>query len=188
MWYLRSVDRRGSVTGIVLAGGRSTRFGRDKLLEPVDGEPLLWLPIRALAAVCDEVLVATATGRRYPLPPDLAVPVRLVEDEQPDAGPVEGLRVGLAVARQGVTLGVGGDMPSLDVDDLRRLVATVADGALAASFGQPLPCAVDTFAARQAIATSSRHSLRALLASLSGRQLPVGTQDSFRDIDAESDL
>jgi molybdopterin-guanine dinucleotide biosynthesis protein A len=38
----------------VLAGGRSTRFGRDKLLEPLDGEPLLWRSIRALAGVCDE--------------------------------------------------------------------------------------------------------------------------------------
>ena len=30
-----------TVTGLVLAGGRSSRFGRDKLAEPIDGRPLL---------------------------------------------------------------------------------------------------------------------------------------------------
>ena len=41
-------DRRPTATGIVLAGGRSSRFGGDKLAAPIDGEPLLWRPIRAL--------------------------------------------------------------------------------------------------------------------------------------------
>ena len=37
-----------TVTGLVLAGGRSSRFGRDKLAEPIDGRPLLWHAIDAV--------------------------------------------------------------------------------------------------------------------------------------------
>ena len=40
-----------AVSAIVLAGGASTRFGRDKLAEPVDGRPLLHHAAEAVAAV-----------------------------------------------------------------------------------------------------------------------------------------
>lgn len=40
-----------SVSAIVLAGGRSSRFGRDKLAEPIAGEPLLNRTIAALGPV-----------------------------------------------------------------------------------------------------------------------------------------
>ncbi|MGH2474787.1 MAG: NTP transferase domain-containing protein, partial [Candidatus Limnocylindrales bacterium] len=34
-------DAAPRIGAIVLAGGRSSRFGRDKLAEPMDGRPLL---------------------------------------------------------------------------------------------------------------------------------------------------
>jgi molybdopterin-guanine dinucleotide biosynthesis protein A len=41
--------------GIVLAGGRSTRFGSDKLAASLDGVPLVRRAVDALAAVTDGV-------------------------------------------------------------------------------------------------------------------------------------
>ena len=53
-----------SVSGIVLAGGRSARFGRDKLAESIDGRPLLHLAAEAVATVATDVIDRRATGRR----------------------------------------------------------------------------------------------------------------------------
>jgi len=51
-----------TATGIVLAGGRSTRFGRDKLAEPIEGRTLLDLATEAVAAVVADVVVVVAPG------------------------------------------------------------------------------------------------------------------------------
>ena len=81
-------------TGIVLAGGRSTRFGSDKLAALVDGVPLLHHPVLRLAEVCREVLVVVAPGAPDPALP-LAAPVRLVRDATEGRGPA-GRRAGRA--------------------------------------------------------------------------------------------
>ncbi|NVD45907.1 molybdenum cofactor guanylyltransferase [Qipengyuania atrilutea] len=75
-----------SVLGVVLAGGRSTRFGSDKAAALYDGISLLDHAIAALTGFCDEVVVA---GR------DTA-PVRTVQDwPKADFGPLGGLAGGL---------------------------------------------------------------------------------------------
>ena len=55
-------DERGSsrprVAGIVLAGGRASRFGRDKLAERLDGRTLVDRAIASLEPVVDLVVVA----------------------------------------------------------------------------------------------------------------------------------
>ena len=177
-----------TVTGIVLAGGRSTRFGRDKLLEPIEGEPLLWRPMRALAAVSTELIVATAAGRSYPVPADVEVATTFVADDRPDAGPVEGLRAALERASAPLALVAAGDMPSLASADLQRLVEAVASRERAASLGQPLPCAVNVDAARRVIAETAPRSLRALLVALGAVELQPVDPGTLRDIDEPGDL
>src|SRR5437016_12699169 len=49
--------------GIVLAGGRSVRFGRDKLAEPLDGSPILNHAIKGLSEVCADVELVLTPGR-----------------------------------------------------------------------------------------------------------------------------
>ena len=51
-----------AATGIVLAGGRSRRFGRDKLGEPLGTKPLLQHAIDALSQVTSEVVVVAVAG------------------------------------------------------------------------------------------------------------------------------
>ncbi|GGS04612.1 nucleotidyltransferase family protein [Deinococcus sedimenti] len=48
----------GPVAGVLLAAGRSTRMGRPKQLEPLDGRPLVWHAARALADGGHDALLA----------------------------------------------------------------------------------------------------------------------------------
>ncbi len=98
-----------TVSAIVLAGGRSTRFGRDKLAEPLDGVPLLWRTIEAVRAVADDIVVVVAPGSEPELPAD----VRVAYDPATGQGPLVGVLAGLEAVRHDTVLVVGGDMPWL---------------------------------------------------------------------------
>ncbi|HXG40949.1 MAG TPA: NTP transferase domain-containing protein, partial [Candidatus Limnocylindrales bacterium] len=65
---------RGRATGIVLAGGRSSRFGRDKLAERLDDRPLLAHVVERVARACREVLVVVPPGGRTAGAPVAEVP------------------------------------------------------------------------------------------------------------------
>ena len=172
------------VSAIVLAGGRSTRFGGDKLAHPVDGQPLVWRAIEAVAQVADEVLVVVAADRSLTLPSAVdGARIRLVRDTLADAGPLAGVRDGAAAATGTHLLVVAGDMPSLQPDVLRLLLTALAGGeadaaVLGADQVQPLPTA-PTRAATTSTATALlaryRRSLVALLGELRTTTLPAQT-------------
>ncbi len=106
-------------SGIVLAGGRSTRFGRDKLAEPYRGRPLLEHVVLALDAVCDEVVLVLAPGID---PPPVAVAVRVAHDDVEGGGPLVGAIAGLREASGELALLAGGDMPELVPAVLRSML------------------------------------------------------------------
>lgn len=111
------------VTAIVLAGGRSTRFGGDKLAALVAGRPLLHRAIDAVADVADEVVVVLAPDTPVPSLPDrLAPPITIARDVVARKGPLAGLAAGLAVATHPRALLVAGDQPLLRVAVLRALL------------------------------------------------------------------
>ena len=131
-----------AITGIVLAGGRSLRMGRDKATLVFDGETLLQRTVRALGAVADEVVVVSAPGTAFA---DLhaPVPLRVVADPIEGAGPLVGIATGLEAARAPIAIVVGVDMPFLQPALLRLLAERVAAGArwvlpIAAQRPQPL--------------------------------------------------
>lgn len=111
-------------TGLILAGGRSERFGRDKALAELAGVPFVALVHAALAAHAGTMLIATgAEARRYP------VPARIVLDGRPDAGPLAGLAAGLAAAETPWLLAAAVDLPYLTPAALRPLLTLSTDGA-----------------------------------------------------------
>ncbi|MGH2499776.1 MAG: NTP transferase domain-containing protein, partial [Candidatus Limnocylindria bacterium] len=64
-------------SGILLAGGRSSRFGADKLAADVGGVPLLHRAIAPLAEVCAEVVIVLAPDAPVPPLPPGATRVRV---------------------------------------------------------------------------------------------------------------
>lgn len=192
------------VSGIVLAGGRSSRFGSDKLAADVDGMTLLDRAVGGVAAVAAEVVVVLAPGAERTV---AAVdPVRFVADPERHGGPLVGLLAGLEVVEQPLVLVVGGDMPDLRADVLRHLVRSLravdptigaialrSRGALA-----PLPVVVRTGAAtdvaRRLVGDGERR-LRSLFDHLPTRILEEGEwrpldpdEATLRDVDVPADL
>lgn len=106
---------------VILAGGSSRRMGADKWLLPLGGEPVLSRLVRSLDRVGDEIAIvlpwgASDTLRRRAVTAVLAVrpetPVRWLTDEEPDAGPLAGLKAAATSSGiGGLILATAADMP-----------------------------------------------------------------------------
>jgi molybdopterin-guanine dinucleotide biosynthesis protein A len=184
----REIDN--DATGIVLAGGRSRRFGRDKLAEEIDGRPLLHHAVLRLLEVCERVVVVVAADGDEPdLPADGVVLV--VRDALPDEGPLRGLAAGLDVSEQALAIVVGGDMPDLQPDVLREMLRAAREtGAVAVALSdggeaRPLPLVVATDRGRNAVSTlldAGERSLRQLLGTVT---TVVVDEPSWTSLDPE---
>jgi molybdopterin-guanine dinucleotide biosynthesis protein A len=167
-------------SGIVLAGGRSTRFGADKLAAPLGGRPLLHWPLGVLTGICREVVLVVGQQGIPPLPA-LGVPLRIVRDDEPGAGPLPALITGLQEAVGETAIVVAGDMPSLVpavLEDLaRRATAADTDAAVLVDDTtiRPLPaalrCATAIDVARR-LRERGEDRLRAIFAELRVDRVP----------------
>jgi FdhD protein len=122
-----------TVSGAVLAGGRSRRMGEDKRRLVVDGRPLLTRAVAALRQAVGEVVVVAADGDERSLAA-LVPDVPVVADLEPDRGPLGGLVTALVHARSDVVVVVPGDHPALAPAVLQALAsALLADPSLQAA-------------------------------------------------------
>ena len=126
--------------GFILAGGRSTRMGRDKALLPFQGKPLVE---HAVALVQAAGLEPCIVGNR----PDLARYAPVIEDSYLHCGPLGGMEAALAAADRELSVFIPVDLPLLPAVFLRYLVERAAITGAAATVptlaGQPEPlCAV----------------------------------------------
>ena len=194
-------------TGIVLAGGRSTRFDGDKLLASIDGGSLLDSAVGAVADVADEVIVA---GREIAAS---SPAIRGIADAEPFGGPLVALRGALREARGTSAVVVGGDMPDLVPEVLRLLLDRLdADESIEAvilgradpSSTAPdrprpvLPIALDVraaAAASEAAISDGRRSLQSLLERMTWAELPPSAwlpldphARTLLDVDTRADL
>ena len=108
-------------SGIVLAGGRSQRLGRDKALETIGGQPLVRRVIDRISQVTEEVVVVAAEQSQADALP-LEEGYRVALDRYPGGGALGGIFTGLAAAQHQWGIAVACDMPFLNVGLLRRML------------------------------------------------------------------
>ncbi|MCU4800684.1 molybdenum cofactor guanylyltransferase [Halobacteria archaeon HArc-gm2] len=141
-------------SGLVLAGGRSTRFGEvDKSLAEVDGGPMIRRVADRLREVTDELVVNYRDEQRAAVADALdGVTYREAVDPVPDEGPVAGMRTGLRVASGNAVAVVACDMPRADPALFERLFAAVDSAAVPRADGRlhPLHAVYDRHAGRVA--------------------------------------
>ncbi|MGC8667100.1 MAG: molybdenum cofactor guanylyltransferase [Chthonomonadales bacterium] len=109
------------MAGIVLAGGKSIRMGRDKASLLWDGRTLLDAVVARLGEVTHPVYVVASPASTCPAPHD----TKVVHDIVMDAGPLAGIVTGLMAAGTGNHLVAACDMPFLNARVLQLLLQLV---------------------------------------------------------------
>jgi molybdopterin-guanine dinucleotide biosynthesis protein A len=109
-------------SGIVLAGGRSRRLGRNKALETIGGQPLIRRVIDRVEEVAEDVVVVVADQAQAQALP-LENHHRVVVDLHPGGGSLGGIFSGLSAAQHQWAMVVACDMPFLNLDLVRRMLA-----------------------------------------------------------------
>jgi len=118
----RPANRPGTIPGVggyVLAGGKSSRMGRDKALLELGGKPLIAHAVTKLCRLCANVHILGAN-------PALAVCAPLVFDLHPGCGPISGLEAALANSPHDWNLMLPVDMPFVPTAFLEEWVRRVA--------------------------------------------------------------
>jgi molybdopterin-guanine dinucleotide biosynthesis protein A len=119
------------LTGVLLVGGASVRFGSPKALARLGDETLAERAWRVLGEACDELL---AVGKAAD---GLALPFPLLDDDSHVRAPLAGLVAGVRAATNEVVVFLPVDMPLVDAAALRRLGDACREAAV--PNGSPLP-------------------------------------------------
>lgn len=125
--------------GIVLAGGKSSRFGEDKALARWEGATLLGRAVDLLSALDLDPEVIVSPDKKYSF---LTCPTH--HDIVPEKGPLGGLYTAFSIFPESALLVLTCDMPLLTQNILQELVRVYHESACPVVFGssqiqQPFP-------------------------------------------------
>jgi molybdopterin-guanine dinucleotide biosynthesis protein A len=112
---------RRALSGVVLVGGASSRFGSPKALAQIDGETFVDRAQRVLGEVCEEVLVVGKSGE---------LPFAVVDDSSDVRAPIAGVVAGLRAASNDVVVFLPVDCPRVTPDVVRALGDACRDAAV----------------------------------------------------------
>jgi molybdopterin-guanine dinucleotide biosynthesis protein A len=175
--------RFANVGGFILAGGESSRMGRDKALLEWDGEPLLLRAARLLGPLVGAPLVIAPPARYENLG------LRLVADDNPGLGPLGGIATALRISLHPWNLVIGCDLPYLTPEWLafliERALASSADAALpvSAAGAEPL-CAMYHRRAADAISAALGRGVRKVTDGLAGLAVLYLASDEWKAFDS----
>lgn len=175
------------VTGVILAGGKSSRMGVNKALLPLWGVPCVQHVADRLRPACDEVIVVAAESGSYSF---LSLPVVL--DIVRDAGPLAGIHAALSAIGAGAALVLSCDAPMVNRELLLRLARAegTADAVLVRSEDgrvQPL-CGLYRRSCLTGMAEALARGRRSVVEFLGGRNVDVRSVADLLGPGAESGL
>jgi len=105
------------VTGVILAGGKSLRYGRNKALVTIDGIPLIERAINVMRSLFTHLILITNTPDEYT---HLKLPMH--EDLIKGLGPLGGIFTALMTIRNQAGFFVACDMPHLNRELIHHMV------------------------------------------------------------------
>jgi FdhD protein len=105
-------------TAVILAGGKSARFGTPKSLVPVDGIPLVaWLTEQIKKAGIDNIYLSTDETDVFS-----SIGFECILDEYKESGPLAGIHSALKKTRADSILVLSCDMPKITSDEIAILL------------------------------------------------------------------
>jgi molybdopterin-guanine dinucleotide biosynthesis protein A len=111
-----------SITGIILAGGKSTRIGANKPQLKIGKSHLIDRVLDTLSQFTSSIFIV-ASEDQIGLAESATPRARMVKDIYPGKGPLGGIYTGLMNAETSYSLVVGCDMPFLNSDLIKYLIA-----------------------------------------------------------------
>lgn len=114
------------ISSIVLAGGKSSRLGYDKVFKSVGDRNLLDLVINCVAPLSQETILVIGS-KDAPFQSGKYPELKLVTDIYPGKGPLGGVYTGLLNSKSFYNLVVASDMPFLNPALLRYMIQVSAD-------------------------------------------------------------
>ncbi len=109
------------VTGVLVCGGDSSRFGQDKRILVINGKTLIESGLEKLSAMCKEVMLAPRTKNNLPkflLPGSF----KIIEDAPKVKGPMAAISAALLHAKYENILILGCDFPFVSIRFLQYLI------------------------------------------------------------------
>ena len=191
------MNKKSSVVGLVLAGGRSLRFGGEKAVALLEGRPLLAWAAERLESVCLDVAInVRAATEAESVAKALRLPT--LYDAPGDAlGPLAGVKAGLiwAEERGARVLAVSPCDAPLLPDDLyvRLLERSEGGAAMAETRDGPQPlCALWPITAlpavREALASGAHPPTWQMLERLGARKVSFDRPEAFANVNTREDL
>lgn len=110
------------VTGIILAGGQSSRMGRDKGLIDFRGKRLVEYPLDLLGKFCDQLIISSDN------PDYKQFGVTVAPDLTKGKGPLTGICSAMSLSSGQWNMVVGCDMPFLEAELIERLLVNPLKG------------------------------------------------------------
>ncbi|MFK8014415.1 MAG: molybdenum cofactor guanylyltransferase [Gammaproteobacteria bacterium] len=178
--------------GLVLAGGRSRRMGKDKAALKLDGKTALERGVELLNAHCDEVFVSV----RHDDTDALRARFKTIADQNGGIGPADGIASAMACVPQAAWLVVACDLPKLDAATLKTLIEQRhhnADATAFASGRDALPeplCTVYESRALSSIQQFINDDLRCprkMLLNMNTHLLPPADNDALANANTPDD-
>ncbi len=177
-------EKKLPMDGFILAGGSSTRMGREKGLLELGGVPMVARLADLLRPLAEQV---TVIG-----PPQqfTEIPLRVVADDEPGLGPLGGIATAMRHSRQEWAMVLGCDLPFLSrawLDYLKqRAAASPADAVLPcdeAGRAEPL-CAVYRKRAHAAVCAALASGVRKVTDGLAGLQVEIVSAADWKAFDS----
>lgn len=120
MTVLENSSTAKFATGIILAGGKSSRMGFDKQFLEVNQKRLMNIVVEDLEEEFDEIIIVTNKPEEY-----IGFNHKIITDKIVGMGPLSGIHAGLTESKSKYAFVIGCDMPNINIDYIRYMKESI---------------------------------------------------------------
>lgn len=115
------MENKTNITGLILAGGKSSRMGEDKGFLLLNGKPFIQYSIDALKPLVSEIIIVS-DHPKYD-----AFGLKRINDITKDSGPIAGICAGLEASSTNYNLVLSCDIPLITSEILKTIIHAIDD-------------------------------------------------------------